>query len=78
MFDNSGKVYISVEDLAVRRMYVDPDRLLFMFDQLILIFKINDFFLPSSSNSSKSYTVIRRYDRLSGVTVGRGAEGQYL
>ena len=31
-------VYVSTEDLAVRRMYVDPDRLLFMFDESILIF----------------------------------------
>ena len=38
VFDNFGKVNISIEDLAVRRMYVDPDRLLFMFDQPILIF----------------------------------------
>ena len=32
VFDNFSKVYVSVEDLAVKRMYVDPDRLLFMFD----------------------------------------------
>ena len=37
-FDNFGKVHVSIEDLAVRRMYVDPDRLLFMFDEPILIF----------------------------------------
>ena len=30
VFDNFSKVYVSVEDLAVRRMYVDQDRLLFM------------------------------------------------
>ena len=33
VFENSGKVYISTENLAVRRIYLDPDRLLFMFDQ---------------------------------------------
>ena len=38
VFDNFGKVYVSIEDLAVRRMYVDPDRLHFMFDETILIF----------------------------------------
>ena len=36
VFDNFGKVYVSTEDLAVRRMYIDPDRLLFMFDILQL------------------------------------------
>ena len=71
MFDNSGKVYISIEDLAVRRKYVDPDRLLFMFGQPILIFKINDFFLSSSSNGGASYETYRNpplLDRKSGVT----------
>ena len=43
VFDNFSKVYVSIEDLAVRRMYVDPDRLLFMFDEPILIFYINGF-----------------------------------
>ena len=38
IFDNFSKVYVSVEDLAVRIMHVDPDRLLFMFDERILIF----------------------------------------
>ena len=38
VFDNFGKVYVPTEVLAVRKMYVDPDRLLFIFDQLILIF----------------------------------------
>ena len=38
VFDNFGKVYVSIEDLAARRMYVDPDRLLFMFDQPSFIF----------------------------------------
>ena len=39
VFDKFGKVYVSIKDLAVRRMYVDPDRLLSMFDQLIYYFK---------------------------------------
>ena len=67
VFNIFGKVYVSVEDLAVRRMYVDPDRLLFMFDQPVLIFKINEFFYPPSNailqmaaNPTKN-TVIRRY-----------------
>ena len=28
MIDNFSKVYVSVEDLVVRRMHVDPDRLM--------------------------------------------------
>ena len=52
MFDNFGKVHVSIEHLAVRIMYVDPDRLLFMFDKPILIFRINVvvfFFYPPSN-----------------------------
>ena len=67
MFDNFSKVYASVEDLAVRIMHVDPDRLLFMFDECILIFlKSNSFYLPSvktpkmAANPLKK-TEIRRY-----------------
>ena len=48
MIDNFSKVYVSVEDLAVRRMHVDPDRLPFMFDERIQIFlKSDSFHLPS-------------------------------
>ena len=48
MFVNFSKVYVSVEDLAVRIMHVDPDRLLFMFDERIQIFlKSDSFYLPS-------------------------------
>ena len=48
VFDNFSKVYVSVEDLAVRIMHVHPDRLLFMFDERILIFlKSDSFYLPS-------------------------------
>ena len=32
VFDNFSKVYGSVKDLKCGRMYVDPDRLHFMFD----------------------------------------------
>ena len=67
VFDNFSKVYVSVEDLAVRRMHVDPDRLLFMFDERILIFlKSDSFYLPSvktpkmAANPLKK-TEIRRY-----------------
>ena len=67
MFDNFSKVYVSVEDLAVRIMLVDPDRLLFMFDEHILIFlKSDSFYLPSvkppkmAANPLKK-TEIRRY-----------------
>ena len=38
VFDNFAKLYVSDEDLADRRMYADPDRLLLMFEQLIHIF----------------------------------------
>ena len=48
MFDNFSEVYVSVEDLAVRITHVDPDRLLFMFNEPILIFlKSDSFYLPS-------------------------------
>ena len=67
VFGNFSKVYVSVEDLAVRRMHVDPDRLLFMFDERILIFlKSDSFYLPSvktpkmAANPLKK-TEIRRY-----------------
>ena len=67
VFDNFSKVYVSVEDLAVRIMHVDPDRLLFMFDERILIFlKSDSFYLPSvktpkmAANPLKK-TEIRRY-----------------
>ena len=36
VFDDFSKVYATSEDLSVRRMYVNPSRLLFMFDQLNL------------------------------------------
>ena len=38
VIDNFGKVYVSIEDLVVRRMYVNPDRLRFTFGKPILIF----------------------------------------
>ena len=67
MFDNFSKVYVSVEDLAVRIKHVDPDRLLFMFDEPILVFLKSDiFYLPSvktpkmAANPLKK-TEIRRY-----------------
>ena len=67
MFDNFSKVYVSVEDLAVRILHVDPDRLLFMIDERILIFlKSDSFYLPSvktpkmAANPLKK-TEIRRY-----------------
>ena len=67
MFDNFSKVYVPVEDLAVRIMHVDPDRLLFMFDERIFIFlKTDSFYIPSvktpkmAANPLKK-TEIRRY-----------------
>ena len=33
---NISKVYVSIEDFAIRRLYVDPERQLFMFNQPIL------------------------------------------
>ena len=48
VIDNFSKVYVSVEYLEVRRMHVDPDRLLFMLDELIVIFlKSDSYYLPS-------------------------------
>ena len=75
MFDNFSKVYVSVEDLAVRIMHVDPDRLLFMFDERILIFfKSDSFYLRSvktPKNGGESIEKDRNsalYDRSSGVS----------
>ena len=53
MFDNFSKVYVSVEYLVVRRMHVDLDRLLFMFDERILLFLINDSFYLLSVKTPK-------------------------
>ena len=53
MFDNFSKVNVSVEDLAVRRMHVDPDGILFMFDERILIFLKSDSFYPPSVKTQK-------------------------
>ena len=67
MFANFSKVYVSVEDLAVRRMHVDPDRLLFMFvERILILLKSDSFYLPSvktpkmAANLLKK-TEIRRY-----------------
>ena len=75
MFDIFDKVYVSIEDLAVRRMHVDLDRLLFMFDEPNILNKW--FCLPTvkrgSSNGGKSYKKHRNralFDRKSGVTTG--------
>ena len=75
MFDNFSKVYVSVEDLAVRIMHVDPDRLLFMFDERILIFlKSDSFYSTVSQNTKKGGESIEKdrnsalYDRCSGVS----------
>ena len=70
VFDFFGKVYVSIEDLAVRRMYVGPKRLLF--------FILNKwFFLPTvkrgSSNGGESYETYCNpalLDRGSSVTTG--------
>ena len=83
VFDNFGKVYVSFEDLAVRIMHVDPDRLLFMFDERILIFLKSDSFYLRSVKTPKmaanplnrpKFGVIPpkfpRFDRPSSVTVG--------
>ena len=67
MFDNFSKVYVSIEVFAVRRMRVDPDRLLFIFDERTLIFlKSDSFCLPSVKTPKMAAiplnkTEIRRY-----------------
>ena len=38
VIDKFSKVYVSDEDLAIRRMHVDPVRLMFMFGERILIY----------------------------------------
>ena len=75
MFDNFSKVYVSVEDLAVRIKHVDPDRLLFMFDERILIFlKSDSFYLPSVKTPKMAANPLKKdrnsvlYDRSSGVS----------
>ena len=54
MFDNFSKVYVSVEDLVVRRMHVDPDRLLFMLDERILLFLKSKSFYPTIRPNAKN------------------------
>ena len=75
MFDNFSKVYASVEDLAVRIMHVDPDRLLLMFDERILIFLTShSFCLPSVKTPKMAANPLQKdrnsalYDRSSGVS----------
>ena len=61
MIDNFSKVYVSVEDLVVRRMHVDPDRLLLMFDERILIFlKSDSFYLPSFKTSKMAANPLKK------------------
>ena len=61
MFDNFSKVYVSVEDLEVRRMHVDLDRLLFMFDDNILIFlKSDSFYLPSPKTQKMAANPLKK------------------
>ena len=81
MFDNFSKVYESIEDLAVKRMYVDPD-----VRSTYPNISNKGFSLPTvksvlqiAANLTKYRVIqryktpkIRRYDRLSGVTVGCG------
>ena len=58
VFDDFSKVYVSVEDLAVRRMHVDPDRQLFMFNERILIIlKSDSFYLPSVKTKRPKFDV---------------------
>ena len=60
MFDNFSKVYVSVEDLAVRRMHVDPDRLLFMFDERIL----DSFYLPLVKTTKMAVNPLKKTEIL--------------
>ena len=63
MIDNFSKVYVSVEDLAVRRMHVDPERLLFMFDERILIFLKSDiFYLPSVKTPTMAANPLKKME----------------
>ena len=61
MIYNFSKVYVSVEDLAVRRMHVDPDRPLFIFDERILIFLKSDiFYLPSVKTPKMAANLLKK------------------
>ena len=53
VFDNFSKVYVSVGDLAVRKMHVEPDRILCILDERILIFLKSDSLYLSSAKSPK-------------------------
>ena len=77
----SAKFFVSVKDLADRRMHVDPERLLFMFNERILVFlKSDSFYLPSiktpkmatnplkKTEIRREMTEIRRFDHSSSVT----------
>ena len=70
MFDNFSKVYVSFEDLAVRIMHVDPDRLLFMFDERMLIFlKSDSFYLPSVNTPKMAANPLKKTEIRSFSTV---------
>ena len=61
MFDNFSKIYVSVEDLAVRIKQVDPDRLLFMFDERIVVFlKSDSFYLPSVTTPKMAANLLKK------------------
>ena len=61
MFDNFSKVYVSVDNLAVIIMHVDPHRLLFMFSERILIFsKSSSFYLPSVKTSKMAANPLKK------------------
>ena len=62
VFDDFSKGYVSVENLAVRRMYFDLDRILFMFDLRTLIFlKSESFYLPSVKTQKNGGESIEKY-----------------
>ena len=61
VFDNFSKVYVSVEDLAVRKMHVDPDRILCMFNERILTFlKSDSFYLPSAKTQKRAANPLKK------------------
>ena len=76
VFDNFGKIYVSIEDFAVRRMYVDPDRLFHVrrtYPNILNKWVCLPTVKRGSSNGGESYEKYRNpalFDRKSGVTTG--------
>ena len=52
VFDNFGKVYVSIEDLAVRRMYVETEQATFHVQSAYTNLPNKWFFLPTAPSNT--------------------------